>query len=317
MNKTAEKIDNINVLGGAAMARVPDPTGLLSNCGFVLVAREWEATANESGVSGVSSRWGILKPESSIFSLKAVSLNDAYSMMKERRLLCAPPYLREKYLASDNFSTQTEGLVRAGEKVIEEYSVVEGLVKAGRKASEEYYTQEPWQITVSLGGSKQLTWALMKDAQPCALANLRDGRCEAGQPMVGPSLSSQLAQEFSFDPSKAGDMVTKKRRKRMTNAKRVQLEDPKLFKVGSSQKKKKKRGKKRGKKNINKENLRMEEIIKQGNRKVNKKYLHFQDFLESRRVKKQERQNRKTVDKENERKLVSPVNPVNHIAEVC
>ena len=170
------------MLSGAAMASVPDPTGLLSNCGFVLVAGEWEATASDSGVS---SRWGNLEPESSIFSLKAVSLNDAYTKMKERRLLCAPPYLREKYLSSDNFSTQTEGLVRAGERVIEEFSVVEGLLIAGRKASEEYYTQEPWQITVSLGGSKQLTWALMKDAQPCALANLRDGRCEAGKPMVG------------------------------------------------------------------------------------------------------------------------------------
>ena len=229
------------MLVGDAMASVPDPTGLLSDCGLVLVFQGVEAKAPGNVAS---SEQGILKPESSNFSLKAVSLNDAYMQMRERRLLPVAPNLQKKYLSSGNFKTNIEGLVRAGEKVIEEYSVVEGLVRTCRKASEEYYLQEPWHITVSLGGSNQLTWALAKEAQPCLPANLRDGKCGAGKSMAGPSPSYQLAQEFSFDPSRVGDIVKKRRKKKMTVAKSVQFQDSKLFKVGQKGKKKKKSKKK-------------------------------------------------------------------------
>ena len=64
-------------------------------------------------------------------------------------------------------------------------------------------------------------------------ANLRDGKCGIGKHLVGPSSSCQLAQEFPFDPSKVGDIVKKKRKKRLTAAKKIQFEDRKLFQVQS------------------------------------------------------------------------------------
>ena len=288
------------------------PDLLEEKFGLALVLQRREAFRTVDCEDKVSNlEWGNLKPGSCEFSLRAKSLNEAYTLLQERGLAPVPPNHRETFLASGGpFFSQVEGLVA--------------------KESGEYYAREPWQVTVTTSACEQLTWALVKTAHSQLPPNLRDGQTVLRKPLVGPLSSHQVAKEFSSHHSVIGDIIKSRRRKKTTKAKQKQLQDPKLFKVcrsrggnevkggkqpeseshsegaltgnqmvheeSKSEKRKRKLERKREKakkrKKGEKEDLKqnVEEIgvdvqVKRGNNK----YGHLQAFIEKRRQKRQER----------------------------
>ena len=192
------------------------PDLLEEKFGLALVLQRREAFRTVDCEDKVSNlEWGNLKPGSCEFSLRAKSLNEAYTLLQERGLAPVPPNHRETFLASGGpFFSQVEGLVA--------------------KESGEYYAREPWQVTVTTSACEQLTWALVKTAHSHLPPNLRDGQTVLREPLEGPLSSHQVAKEFSCHHSEIGDVIKTRRRKKTTDAKQKLLQDPKLFKVGRS-----------------------------------------------------------------------------------
>ena len=115
-----------------------------------------------------------------------------------------------------------------------------------------FYGREPWQITVDDGNGQKLTWPLIRSAKPNLPSGLRDGQREAPKTSSYLVASYQVATEFCPDLSKLSNVIKTKRKKKMTEAKQLQFQDPKLFRISLPCKsefpnEKKGRGKKREK----------------------------------------------------------------------
>ena len=184
--------------------------------GLVFVLRRREALRpGDFDSKDINAKWGDLKPGSCEFTLRAKSLNEAYILLQELGLAPVPPDLRETYLASGGpFLSQVKDLVA--------------------KESGEFYTREPWQVTVTTSAGEQLTWALVKTAHSQLRPNLRDGQNVSREPLKDLLASHQLAKEFSRRHSAIGDVIKTRKKKKTTDAKRLLLQDPKLFKVCGS-----------------------------------------------------------------------------------
>ena len=273
------------------------PDLLVEKFGLALVLRRREAVRKVDFEDKVTSpEWGNLKPASCKFSLRAKSLIEAYTLLEELRLAPVPADLCETFLASGGpFSSQVEGLVE--------------------KESGRYYAREPWEVIVTTSAGEQLKWALVKTAGSHQPQNLRDGESVAREPLLGPLSSHQVAKEVTSNHLIISNIVKTKRRKKTTVAKRVQLQDPKLFKVcrlkegiedrGGGQRKKKshnpggvtgdqilqkqkqkQRKRKPSKKKDLKQSVQGTEVQAKGG---SKKYRHLQAFVGKRRQKRQEK----------------------------
>ena len=284
---------------------------LEENFGLVLNLRREEALRTMDYEDKVTiPEWGNLKPGSCKFSLRAKSLNEAYALLQKHGLAPVPPNHRETYLTSgDPFLSQVEGLVS--------------------KESGEYYAREPWQVTVATSAGEQLTWVLVKAAHSHLPPNVRDGQTVLREPLVGPLSSHQVAKEFSSPHAAIGDVIKSRRRKKTTNAKQKQLQDPKLFRICRSRRggneggnhpesgshnegsatgnqmvhedsknekrrqkleRKREKAKKRNQGEKEDSKKTLHEIdVGMQVKRGNKKYSHLQAFVEKRRQKRQER----------------------------
>ena len=254
---------------------------------FVLQDRVSSECDNTYANTDVRSKWGRLEPGKSKYSLQAASLNEAYLMMQDKGLVPVPPGCQvgsvgtenhgQKYFASGyplpECPSQTTGLVAAYERK------PEGKGDDGRCA---FFGREPWQITVDKGDGIRCTWPLIKIAHPNLLIGLRDGQSEAHKALAGPDLSIQTSENCCINPAKVGNIIKRKRKKNMTAAKRLQLQNAKLFRI--SVKKQKRKNKHKGRKGVRKSE---EQHTKMHPKKGKSKYLHLQEFLERRRRKRQ------------------------------
>ena len=139
--------------------------------------------------------------------------------------------------------------------------------------------QEWFQIRVPLG-ERETTWDLVKVAKKRMSSCMKDGINDDRISLEGPI--SMICKVVPA-PSKVLNCTKTKRRKKMTAAKFLQLQDSRLFRVGQMQKKRKK-GRK-SKKSVTKEEQKTRVEPKNGRRK----YFHLQNFIETRRQKKLEK----------------------------
>ena len=277
---------------------------------FVLQDRVSAQSDNRFGNTDVRSKWGRLEPGKSKYSLQASSLNAAYQMMKDKGLAPVPLDCQvgsvgtekygQKYFASGyplpECPSQTAGLVAAHQRK------PEGKGDEGRCV---FFGREPWQITIDESDGSRCTWPLIKIAQPHHITCLKDGKSEANKALAGLHSPNQ---KFCIDPAKVGNIIKRKRKKKMTEAKRLQLQNAKLFRISATRKQKqqdidddcrkgggnstghtgvakveKRKKKQKGRKGMKKSK---EQHTKTQPKKHKNKYLHFQEFLETRRWKR-------------------------------
>ena len=248
---------------------------------FVFKTRDLSHCGNSSANSDVRLKWGSLEPGRSKFSLQAGSLNEAYQLMQDQGLVPVPPDCQVgsvgtkqngyRYFASGfplpECPSQTKGLVTAAHRK------PEGKEDDG---SCVFFGREPWQMTVYEGDGKKWTWPLIKMACPNLPSGLRDGKNEANEPLSGPCSSTYIPKKSCSDPAKVINIIKRKRKKRMTEAKRLQFLNPKLFKNGQKGKTKKKKRKCKRKsrewENTKEQNAKMQP------KKSKNKYVHHQEM---------------------------------------
>ena len=138
------------------------------------------------------------------------------------------------------------------------------------------HAQEWCQMRVLLG-EEETTWDLVKMATKRMPSCMKDGINDDRISLTGPI---QISCEVAFTPSKVLNSSKTKRRKKMTAAKFLQLQDSRLFHVGRRQKRRRK--KRKSSKRGTREKPKMTMEPKRGITK----YLHLQKFIETRRQKK-------------------------------
>ena len=279
---------------------------------FVFKDRVSAQCGNTYANTDVRLNWGNLEPGKSKFSIQAASLNEAYQLMQKDGLVPVPPgclvgsvgteNYGQKYFASGyplpDFPSQTEGLVADYQR------------KSRGKGDDGccvFFGREPWQISVISGDGNKWTWPLIKRARQNPPTGLRDGENKAVKALVGPHSSSQIPKNFCSDPAKVGNIAKSKRKKKITDAKRIQFMDTKLFRISAPSKSEfdheKKQASRDGTKdkakgrkgNQNRKEKKRKNRIKGENesettrvqpKKCKNKYLHLQEFLETKRQKK-------------------------------
>ena len=135
------------------------------------------------------------------------------------------------------------------------------------------------QMKVPLG-EKETTWDLVKVAKKRMSSCMKDGINDDRISLEGPI---SMIHEVSTTPSQVPNSTKTKRRKKMTAAKFVQLQDPRLFHVGQKEKKRRK------KRTSRKRGVNAEQKTTVEPKRGKQKYFHLQKFIVTRRQKKLEK----------------------------
>ena len=135
------------------------------------------------------------------------------------------------------------------------------------------------QMRVQLG-EEEMTWDLVKVAKKKMSSCMKDGINDNRMSLEGPISTIRRVATAHY---KVPNSTKAKRRKKMTAAKFIQLQDSRLFHVGQKEKKRRKKrtSKKRG--------TSMEQKTTVEPKRGRKKYFHLQKFIETRRQKKLEK----------------------------